>query len=92
MPLGTDLKSVPKRKTFDSPLANHFFAVMQNSRSLEQDAVDIQLGAIWFSLQALVFATSRNHVPGRRRSRHRFCRSPSHPVINIAGLPASVKD
>jgi hypothetical protein len=29
--MGTDFKSVPKRKIFDSPLANHFSAVMQIS-------------------------------------------------------------
>jgi phosphate transport system substrate-binding protein len=32
--LGTDFKSVPKRKIFDSPLANHFSAVMQSSPAL----------------------------------------------------------
>jgi hypothetical protein len=33
VPLGTDFKSVPKRKTFDSPLGKHFSAVMQISNT-----------------------------------------------------------
>jgi hypothetical protein len=31
--MGTDFKSVPKRKTFDSPLGKHFSAVMQISNT-----------------------------------------------------------